>query len=99
MGTRHEESLPRRLATATAEYLIGHAGIAAVRALDRDAVGQGHRPHGAAGSVSGWVFAHRPSNRRRNRWAASLLKPGPTDTVLEIGFGPGVAIAELVRRG
>ena len=99
MGTRHEESLPRRLATATAEYLIGHVGIAAVRALDRDAVGQGHRPHGAAGSVSGWVFAHRPSNRRRNRWAASLLKPGPTDTVLEIGFGPGVAIAELVRRG
>lgn len=99
MRTRHEESLPRRLATATAESLIGRVGIAAVRALDRDAVGQGHHPHGAAGRVSGWVFAHRPSNRRRNRWAASLLDPGPTDTVLEIGFGPGVAVAELVRRG
>jgi SAM-dependent methyltransferase len=99
MRTRHEESLPRRVASATAEYLIGHVGIAAVRVLDRDTVGQGHHPHGAAGSVSGWVFAHRPSNRRRNRWVASLLNPGPTDTFLEIGFGPGVAVAELVRRG
>lgn len=96
---RHEESLPRRLATATAEYLIGHVGIAAVRALDRDTVGQGHHPHGTAGSISGWVFAHRPSNRRRNRWVAALLSAGPTDRVLEIGFGPGVAVAALVRRG
>ena len=99
MRIRHEESLARRLATATAEYLIGHVGIAAVRALDRDAVGQGHHPHGAAGNVSGWVFAHRPSNRRRNRWAVSLLNPGPADRVLEIGFGPGIAVAELVRLG
>jgi SAM-dependent methyltransferase len=85
--------------TASAEYLVGRAGIAAVRALDRDVIGQAHRPHGAAGRVNGWVFAHRPSNRRRNRWAVSLLAVQPTDRVLEVGFGPGVAVAELVRAG
>ena len=85
--------------TAAVEYVVGRAGIAAVRALDRDAIGQGHRPRGAAGSVTGWVFAHRPSNRQRNRWVVSLLGMRPTDRVLEIGFGPGVAVAELVRAG
>jgi ubiquinone/menaquinone biosynthesis C-methylase UbiE len=49
--------------------------------------------------VTGWVFAHRPSNRQRNRWAVSLLAVRPADRVLEIGFGPGVAVAELVRAG
>lgn len=85
--------------TAAAEYLIGRVGIAAVRLLDRDVVGQGHHPRGAAGRVSGWVFAHRPSNRRRNQWVAEVLGVASGDRVLEIGFGPGVAVAELVRRG
>jgi ubiquinone/menaquinone biosynthesis C-methylase UbiE len=49
--------------------------------------------------VTGWVFAHRPSNRQRNRWAVSLLGPRPAERVLEIGFGPGVAVAELARAG
>lgn len=48
--------------------------------------------------MAGWVMAHRRSNRQRNRWAVSLLDVQPTDRVLEIGFGPGVAIAELARR-
>ncbi len=87
------------MATAAVEYLIGRAGIAAVRALDRDVIGQAHHPRGAAGRVTGWVFAHRPSNRRRNRWVVSLLGVRPTDRVLEVGFGPGIAIAELVRAG
>src|SRR5919198_872052 len=43
-------------------------------------------------------MAHRPSNRQRNSWAVSLLDVQPTDRVLEIGFGPGLAIAELSRR-
>jgi len=89
----------RRLATAAVEYVVGRAGIAAVRALDRDVVGQGHHPRGTAGSVTGWVFAHRPSNRLRNRWAVSLLRVRPADRVLEIGFGPGIAVAELTRAG
>jgi ubiquinone/menaquinone biosynthesis C-methylase UbiE len=48
--------------------------------------------------MAGWVMAHRRSNRERNRWVVSLLEAGPADRVLEIGFGPGVAIAELARR-
>ncbi len=44
------------------------------------------------------MFALRPSNRRRNIWAVSLLDVQPTDRVLEIGFGPGVAIAEFADR-
>lgn len=89
----------RRAGTAAVEYVVGRGGIAAVRALDRDVIGQGHHPRGAAGSVTGWVFAHRPSNRQRNRWVVSLLGVRPADQVLEIGFGPGLAVAELVRAG
>lgn len=40
----------------------------------------------------------RRSNRQRNKWAVSLLDVRPADRVLEIGFGPGVAIAELAGR-
>jgi ubiquinone/menaquinone biosynthesis C-methylase UbiE len=56
------------------------------------------RPRGTAGRIAGRVMAHRPSNRQRNRWVVSLLDVQPTDRILEIGFGPGLAIAELRRR-
>jgi ubiquinone/menaquinone biosynthesis C-methylase UbiE len=42
-------------------------------------------------------MAHRTSNRRRNAWAVSLLDVRPEDRVLELGFGPGLAIRELSR--
>ncbi|MER5644335.1 class I SAM-dependent methyltransferase [Streptosporangium sp. NPDC002524] len=67
------------------------------RAL-RELVSQAHHPRGIVGRVVGWIFAHRHSNRRRNIWAVSLLDVRPTDRVLEIGFGPGIAIAELAAR-
>ena len=89
----------KRAVTSAAEHAIARAGIAAVRALDRDVIGQAHHPRGAAGRVTAWEMAHRPSNRQRNRWVVSLLDVGPADRVLEIGFGPGVAIAELARAG
>jgi ubiquinone/menaquinone biosynthesis C-methylase UbiE len=57
----------------------------------------GH-PRGSAGQLAGWVMAHRRSNRERNRWVVGLLDLRPTDRVLEVGFGPGLAIAELARR-
>lgn len=60
-------------------------------------VGQFGRPHGLAGHLAGWVMAHRPSNRRRNVWVVSLLDVQLTDRVLELGFGPGIAIRELSR--
>jgi ubiquinone/menaquinone biosynthesis C-methylase UbiE len=64
----------------------------------RKVVSQFGYPRGVAGRLVGWVMAHRRSNRRRNRWAVSLLDVQPTDRVLETGFGPGVAIAELAGR-
>jgi ubiquinone/menaquinone biosynthesis C-methylase UbiE len=56
------------------------------------------RPHGVTGRLAGFVMAHRTSNRQRNLWVVSLLDVQSTDRVLEIGFGPGLAIAELARR-
>jgi SAM-dependent methyltransferase len=61
-------------------------------------VGQFHHPRGIAGGVVGRVMAHRRSNVERNRWVVSLLDVQPTDRVLEIGFGPGIAIAALAAR-
>jgi SAM-dependent methyltransferase len=56
------------------------------------------RPRGLVGWVAGWEMALRPSNRKRNRWVVALLDLQPQDHVLEIGFGPGLAIRELARR-
>jgi SAM-dependent methyltransferase len=61
-------------------------------------VAQFHRPHGVGGRAAGWVMAHRGSNRERNLWAAGLLDVQPEDRVLEIGFGPGIAIEAMARR-
>jgi SAM-dependent methyltransferase len=55
------------------------------------------RPTGFWGRAAGMVMAHRSSNRRRNAWAVSLLDVRPEDRVLEIGFGPGLAILALSR--
>src|SRR5580698_1357190 len=102
MRTRHEGSMPRpahRAVTAVVEYTVARAGLAAVRALDRDVIGQAHHPRGAAGRVTAWEMAHRPSNRQRSRWVVSLLDIRPADRVLELGFGPGVAVAALARAG
>src|SRR3954452_16189627 len=59
---------------------------------------QFHHPTGLAGRLVGRVMAHRSSNRQRNEWAVSLLDVQPADRVLEVGFGPGIAIRELSRR-
>lgn len=61
-------------------------------------VSQFRRPRGLGGRAAGWVMATRGSNRKRNLWAVSLLDVQPNDRVLEIGFGPGIAIQELARR-
>ncbi|HXX62376.1 MAG TPA: class I SAM-dependent methyltransferase [Bacteroidota bacterium] len=60
------------------------------------------RPTGIPGKIAGLIMANRPSNLERNSWALSLLKIQPTDRVLEVGFGPGVAIrrsSELATKG
>ncbi len=89
----------KRAVTVAVEYGVARAGIAAVRALDHDVIGQAHHPRGAAGRVTAWEMAHRPSNRQRSGWVVSLLGVQPGDRVLEIGFGPGLAVAQLIRAG
>jgi SAM-dependent methyltransferase len=61
-------------------------------------VSQFHQPHGFGGRAAGWVMAKRGSNRERNIWAVGLLDVQAQDRVLEIGFGPGIAIQEFARR-
>ena len=55
------------------------------------------RPTGFWGRGAGLLMAHRSSNRRRNAWVVSLLDVRPDDRVLEIGFGPGLAILQVSR--
>jgi ubiquinone/menaquinone biosynthesis C-methylase UbiE len=43
------------------------------------------------------MMGHRSSNVQRNRWVVSLLELEPTDRILEIGSGPGVALGEVAR--
>jgi SAM-dependent methyltransferase len=68
------------------------------RFVFRHVVSQFHHPRGLAGRLAGWEMTLRPSNRKRNVWAVSLLDVQPSDRVLEIGFGPGLAVRELARR-
>ena len=57
------------------------------------AVAQFGKPQGALGHLAGLIMATRPSNRSRNAWTVDLLRLRPGDRVLEIGCGPGLAIA------
>jgi hypothetical protein len=64
------------------------------RIVERVVAQFGH-PSGFWGQIVGWIMASRSSNRRRNGWAVSLLNVQPRDRVLEIGFGPGIAIRKM----
>src|SRR5688572_235344 len=54
---------------------------------------QFHEPRGWLGRVIGFYLQHYKTER--NRWGAELLDIQPTDIILEIGFGPGVAIKAI----
>lgn len=65
-------------------------------------VRQFSRPTGLLGRVVGLILATRPSNLERNMRTLAQLGIRPDDHILEIGFGPGIAIAraaELAKRG
>lgn len=66
--------------------------------IKQKATAQFHQPPGAAGHLVGWIMGRRSSNVARNRWAVRLLDIQPADHVLELGCGPGVAIAALATR-
>jgi hypothetical protein len=58
---------------------------------------QFHRPAGLLGRVVGWIMANRPSNIQRSRWTVDLVNLQAGGRVLEIGFGPGLAIEQSAR--
>ena len=57
----------------------------------------GH-PRGLLGRLAGRIMAKKKSNIARGRWAISELAPKPDARVLEIGYGPGLGLAEMSRR-
>src|SRR5215510_6030889 len=59
---------------------------------------QFERPHGALGALAGFVMSHRLSNKERNRWTVDLIAPDEKARVLEIGCGPGLALATMCER-
>lgn len=64
--------------------------------LDKLKDRQYRRPSGIVGRVIGRSMAlqHIPENE----WTVSLIDPRPDDAVLEIGFGPGLAVELLARK-
>lgn len=60
------------------------------------------KPSGLLGAIAGLVMRVRPSNRERGQRTLDLLDIRPEDRVLEVGFGPGLAVeraAALASRG
>ena len=66
-------------------------------ALGAAIVRQFGRPSGLVGRLAGLVMRLRPSNRERSRRTFALLDVQPADQVLEIGFGPGLAVARAAE--
>lgn len=64
--------------------------------LRRQLITQFHHPEGFWGHAAGWIMAHRASNLARNRWTIDLLELQPSDTVCELGPGPGVTLRILL---
>jgi ubiquinone/menaquinone biosynthesis C-methylase UbiE len=51
------------------------------------------RPQGILGRLGGALMARM--NAEFGAWVAGLLEVGPSDRVLEVGFGPGVIVRHL----
>ena len=67
-------------------------------ALMQRIAAQFERPTGLGGELAGRVMAGRHSNVDRNRWLVDLLDVRAGQRLLEVGPGPGIAVAELARR-
>jgi SAM-dependent methyltransferase len=59
-------------------------------------ISQFGRPRGLVGRLVGRIMARE--NRERNNWAVSLLNVQPADRILEIGFGPGLALQQISKQ-
>ena len=73
--------------------------LAAVRSpVQRYLIGQFMKLHGVLGWTAGWIMARRGSNQQRNLWTVDGMKLEPSHRVLEIGHGPGFALAHVLNR-
>ncbi|CAH0347292.1 MULTISPECIES: class I SAM-dependent methyltransferase [unclassified Bacillus (in: firmicutes)] len=57
---------------------------------------QFRKPVGILGRLAGMIMAFE--NRKINRWTIDRLKVKPGDHILEVGFGPGYAIEEMLQK-
>lgn len=64
----------------------------------RGGTAQFHHPSGIGGHIAGWIMSSRPSNVARSRQAVRLLDVQASDRVIELGCGPGVAVAALAAQ-
>ena len=55
-------------------------------------------PRGLWGRLAGQVMARTTANVERGKWTLAALDPGPDDRVLEVGYGPGLSLADACRR-
>lgn len=55
-------------------------------------------PQGLLGRFAGLIMAVKKSNTERGAWAVAELDPAPDARVLEVGYGPGVTIAEMATK-
>lgn len=53
-------------------------------------------PRGILGHITGQLMVSM--NRERIDWVVSLLDVRPGESILEVGFGPGVAVQQIARR-
>ena len=70
--------------------------------IRQNIVVQFERPQGILGQLAGLIMANRSSNIERIEWTLELLDLKPTDHLLEVGFGPGLAIQKasgIIRNG
>jgi len=59
---------------------------------------QFRRPRGPIGQLAGWILANRGSNIERGRFLVELLELESDHRVMELGPGPGLALADAASR-
>ena len=66
--------------------------------LRQSIIQQFKQPRGMLGKLAGHIMAKRPSNIERNHWMLEMAALQPKDNVLEIGYGPGLALEEATQK-
>ncbi|MCP5025207.1 MAG: class I SAM-dependent methyltransferase [Actinomycetia bacterium] len=73
----------------------GGPAIGRPHRLSHHLLDQFRLPRGPLGRLAGHIMSTRASNVQRSQWTVDLLELEPTHRVLEIGFGPGVALERV----